>query len=180
MKTKTFKTTLLAIITILIFSCDKNTNTFETEKKALEYFSEYTYDNYTIEEKEYFINEKGDIDIYVVTQSGIYATKTNNKTENIFLCITMTKQHTDDTRIALIGTYQNGVKWELGIGNDIADAIERVEHAFELEEDEMYLENTMGQWMILKKGIGIYKMGDNYGHSLEKLVINANQQLKIR
>lgn len=163
---------IILVLGFGVASCTKPVNELDAVRAAFERYADYTYDNYTVDSLERFILETGEIKTYQVTSSSLYTTikVENGKIHSMFISIKLFNwlQPYENKDIVLNGSYPNNniteITWVFGVESNPKPAIKDANPSFSIGNDEIYLENEDGQWMLLKKGVGIARMGDSTGH----------------
>lgn len=174
---------IILVLGFGVASCTKPVNELDAVRAALERYADYTYDNYMVDSLERFILETGEIKTYQVTSSSLYTTiieheideeeigkVENEKIHSMFISIKLFNwlQPYENKDIVLNGSYPNNniteITWVFGVESNPKPAIKDANPSFSIGNDEIYLENEDGQWMLLKKGVGIARMGDSTGH----------------
>ena len=186
MKNKLYIILFSGLVGITLVACNKQVSNEEEARVILEQYGDYTYKNYSVGCQEYFVVETGNAKEYRITQSDmITAVITIDKNEldeeinkgfdheieSKTIIVTMVNEHDANETIALTAycAEENNltdIAWAMGIGiSHPTTTIKNAQPSFALADDEMYLENETGQWMVLKKGIGIARMGDSHEHT---------------
>lgn len=177
MKSLFSKILLMGLVILSMTACEEKPQPQpqqETKRASLESYADFTYNNYNVNKSAYFLRETGNLDEYYVTLSSIYYTALDGisdkkMTESGFICINMIKEYADNVAVLLVGFYDSDdakeLSWKFGIETTLSGCIKNAIPPFNLEPDEIFLENEVGQWMVLKKGVGIKTMSDNKGHT---------------
>lgn len=186
MKNKLYIILFSGLVGITLVACNKQVSNEEEARVILEQYGDYTYKNYSVGCQEYFVVETGNAKEYRITQSdmitAVISIDKNELDEEInkgfdheieskTIIVTMVNEHDANETIALTAycAEENNltdIAWAMGIGiSHPTTTIKNAQPSFALADDEMYLENETGQWMVLKKGIGIARMGDSHEHT---------------
>lgn len=186
MKKILFPTLLCIMAAVILSSCgttEQPTTDWQAVRALLEQYADYTYANYAQNQYVEFRTETGEVAEYQVFYSSFLTIAAANEPENPDtedvgtsepedIRIVVGLQSPDEpTPSVLLSGYcpdKQGrvIAWELGVDTtQLTPAVQGRRPSFALEGDDLYLENAAGQWMLLRRGIGIARMGDAYGHT---------------
>lgn len=181
MKTNHFFLGACLLFVSLLVSCTQPVD-LEAVKVALGQYAEYTYKNYKPDGSAYFWLETDLPRQYQITKSDIYPsvnlaeiTGDEKSKPTMAIVISMYHNYTPSNVIVLCGYYPdnnlNDITWYFGLETEATASVKGAKPSFALEDDEIYIENEAGQWIVLKKGQGLWKMGDKNGRSWTKMVV---------
>ena len=160
-------------------------------RAAYQEYESLTYGNYRQGDTVCFLRETGKEECYIVQFSGVISAgiakeqslfcKTDSYTEAMNINIHLTKafpasdENDSMSPVCLAGCVDDffspvDVNWWLAIDTVLDNSSSFrcggfAAAPFDIEDDERYVENGAGQWMVLKKGVGIQTMGDDKGHT---------------
>ena len=166
---------ILALLPVMFLSCDRLGEKDVEIQATAEALSVFLNSNYSIGDKVVFEQEDGVIDTFRVKEVrdwGLYVARERPQRSYLKVYQYMTLfENERDTIWAAVETY-------LAQDNETIESVCRVQinHRntniwidekgacpFEIADDEWYSANQIGQWVILKRGIGIVKMADEKG-----------------
>ena len=184
MKTNHFFLGACLLFASLCVSCKQNTPEvvdWNAIRSTLENYGDYTYSNYSLNERLFFLLETQLGKEYKVVRSEIATvfaqaeseSEAGQNIESMSIEFSMCNRYNTAEEVNLKGYCPNNnpneIAWVFGIETPVSSSVKNAKPAFDIAADEIYIENEAGQWMVLKKGVGISKMGDKNGHTWEKM-----------